>query len=121
MRRAVKSLKSREKSDGTREDHCGNVPRWDVVLVAAEGASADVGATRYAPAEQSQAGENGASSQGDRAKEIEHDDLQIHVQSMMRFLRFAIVTICLQPVETREAGPFTSGRYAGLRLIIAGY
>jgi hypothetical protein len=93
----------------------------ELELVAAEGASADVGATRYSPAEQSQAGENGASSKGDRSEEFEHDHLQIHLQSMMRVLRFAIVTICLQPVETREAGPVTSGRYAGVRLLIAGY
>ena len=66
-------------------------------LLAPEGTSADVGATRYSPAEQSQASENGTGSQGDRAKEIEHDHLQIHVQSMMRFLRLVIVTICLQP------------------------
>ena len=90
-------------------------------LVAAQGASADVGATRYSPAKQSQTRENGSGSQGDRAKEIEHDHLQIHLQSMMRFLRFAIVTICLQPVETREAEPVTSGINAGLRLLIAGY
>lgn len=47
-------------------------------LIPAEGASTDVGATRYPPAEQCQASENSPGSQGDRAKEIEHDHLQIH-------------------------------------------
>ena len=47
-------------------------------LISAEGARTEVGATRHAPAEKSQTGKNGPGSQGDRAKEIEHDHLQIH-------------------------------------------
>ena len=75
---------------------------WKNDLIAAERACADVGATWYPPSEQSQTRENGAGSKGDRSEEFEHDHLQIHLQSMMRVLRFAVVTICLRPIETRE-------------------
>lgn len=74
---------------------------------ATERPCADIGTARYPPAKQCQAGEDGSGTQGDRAKEIEHDDLQIHPQSMMPFLASEVVTICLEPSATRDAEPLS--------------